>query len=72
MNFCHIYVCINIQDVPNPIDYDGVEFPPPRHEEIKGAMMRLKNNKAVVPDNLPDELFKTFSLSYITCHGRIM
>ena len=44
--------------VPNPIDDDGVEIPPPSHEEVKVAITLLKNNKAAGPDGLPAELFK--------------
>ena len=45
--------------VPNPINDNGVEIPPPSHEEVKVAIMRLKNNKAAGSDGLPAELFKT-------------
>ena len=45
--------------VPNPIDDDDVEIPPPSHDEVNVAIMRLKNNKAAGPDRLPAELFKT-------------
>ena len=34
--------------VPNPIDNDGVEVPPPRNKKVKVANMRLKNNKAAI------------------------
>ena len=37
---------------PNLIDDDDVEIPPPSHEEVKVAIMRLKNNKAAGPDGL--------------------
>ena len=47
------------REVPNQIDEYCVEIPPPSHDEIKVAIMRLKNNKAVGPDGLPAELFKT-------------
>ena len=36
-----------------------MEIPPPSHEEVKVAIMRLKNSKASGPDGLPAELFKT-------------
>ena len=45
--------------VPNLIDDDGVEIPPPSHEEVKVAVMRLKNKKGAGSDGLPAELFKT-------------
>ena len=45
--------------IPKPIDDDGLEIPLPSHEEVKIAIMRLRNNKAVGPDGLPDELYKT-------------
>ena len=38
--------------VPNTIDDDGVEIPPPSHEEVKAA---IKNNKAASRDCLPAE-----------------
>ena len=34
--------------VPNPIDNDGVEIPPPSHEEVKVAIMWLKTIKRQV------------------------
>ena len=43
---------------PAPIDDDGVEIPPPSHNELGVAIQRFKNNKAAVPDDLPAELFK--------------
>ena len=46
------------RDVPNPIDDDGVEIPPLSQEEVKVAIMRLKNIKGTGPDGLPAELFK--------------
>ena len=48
-----------LRDVPNPIDDDDVEIPPPSHEEVKVAVMRFKNNKVAGSDGLPAELFKT-------------
>ena len=36
-----------------------MEIPPPRHEEMKVAIMRLKTNKATGPDGIPAELSKT-------------
>ena len=33
--------------VPNTIDDDGVEIPPPSHEEFTIAIMSLKNYKTV-------------------------
>ena len=39
--------------VPNPIDDAGMEIPPPIHEEVKGAIIHLKNNKAADPNGLP-------------------
>ena len=47
--------------VPNPIDDGGVKLPPHNHEEVKVAIIRLKNNKVVGPDELPVELFMTGS-----------
>ena len=47
--------------VPNPIDNEGVEILPPNHEEVKVAIMRLKNNKAVGLNGLITELIKTRS-----------
>ena len=41
-----------------PIDDDGVEIPPPSHNEVRVALQRLKNNKAAGTDGLPAELFK--------------
>ena len=38
---------------PTPIDDDGIEVPPPSHNEIRVAIKRLKNNKATGPDGLP-------------------
>ena len=32
----------------------GMEIPPPSHEEVKVAVMSLKNNKATGPDGLHD------------------
>ena len=43
---------------PAPIDDDGVEIPPPSHNEVRVAIQRLKKNKAAVQDGLPAELFK--------------
>ena len=43
---------------PAPIDDDGIEMPPPSHNEVRFAIQRLKNNKAVGPDGLPAKLFK--------------
>ena len=40
-------------------DDDGMEIPPPSHEEVKVAITRLKNNKAASRDGFPAELFKT-------------
>ena len=42
----------------NPIDDNGLAVPLPSHEELKVTIMRLKNNKATGPDDLPAELFK--------------
>ena len=43
---------------PAPIDDDGVEIPPPSHNEVRVAIQRLKNNKAAGTNGLPSELFK--------------
>ena len=43
---------------PAPIDDDGVEIPPPSHNEIRVAIQQLKNNKTAEPDGLPAALFK--------------
>ena len=43
---------------PAPIDDDGVEIPPPSHNEVRVAIQRLKNNKAAGPDGFPVDLFK--------------
>ena len=43
---------------PATIDDDGVEIPPPSHNEIRVAIQRLKNNKAARPDGLPAEMFE--------------
>ena len=45
--------------VPNPIIDNDMEIPPSSHEEIKVAVVRLKNIKAAGPDSLPAEVFKT-------------
>ena len=47
-----------LRDVTNPTDLAGMEMPSPSHEEVKVAIMRLKNHKAAGPDGLPVELFK--------------
>lgn len=41
-----------------PIYDDGIDVPCPRHDEVKVAIQRLKNNKASGADGLPAELFK--------------
>ena len=33
-----------------PIDYDGVEIPPPSHNEVRVVIQRLKNSNAAGPD----------------------
>ena len=43
---------------PAPIDDDGIEIPPPSHNEVRIAMQQLKNKKAARLDGLPAELFK--------------
>ena len=45
-------------DVPNVVNDDGMDILPPRQEEVKNAMMQLKNNKAAGPDDLFEQ-FKT-------------
>ena len=55
------------RDVLNPIDDNGVEISPPSYEELKVAIMRLKNNKAAGPDDLPAELFKTGCNELVGC-----
>ena len=49
---------INSASKPAPIEDDGVEIPPPSHNEASVAIQRLKNNKAAGPDGLPAELLK--------------
>ena len=41
-----------------PIEDNGIEIPPPSHNEVRVAIQRLKNNKGAEPDGLPVELFK--------------
>ena len=41
--------------VPAPIDDDGVEMPPPSHNEVRVAIQRLKTNKVAGHDGLPAE-----------------
>ena len=53
-----------LDDVPNPIDNDGVEIPPSSHDEVKVAIMRFKNNKAAGPDGLSAELLKIGVMSW--------
>ena len=43
---------------PAPNDDNGVEIPPPSHNDVRVAIQRLKNNKTVWPDLLPAEVFK--------------
>ncbi|XP_062135135.1 uncharacterized protein LOC133844877 [Drosophila sulfurigaster albostrigata] len=49
-----------------PID-DNVDIPLPSHDEVRVAIMRLKNNKAAGADGLPAELFKAGGEELIRC-----
>ncbi|XP_062137632.1 uncharacterized protein LOC133846936 [Drosophila sulfurigaster albostrigata] len=49
-----------------PID-DNVDIPLPSHDEVRVAIMRLKNNKAAGADGLPTELFKAGDEELIRC-----
>ena len=53
--------------VQNPIDDDGVEISPSRHEEVKVPIMRPKNSRAAGGDDLPAELFKLGCNELVGC-----
>ena len=55
---CYINAATREDSEPAPINDDGVEIPPPSHNEVRVAIKRVKNNKAPVPDGLPAELVK--------------
>ena len=41
-----------------PIHDDGVEMPPPSHNEFRVVIQRLKHNKAAGPEGLSAKLFE--------------
>ena len=45
--------------VPNSIDDDSVDIPPPSHKYIKVLIMRLKNSEVEASDGLITEWLKT-------------
>ena len=44
-----IYAATKDNMEPAAIDDDGVEIPPPNHNEVRAALQRLKNNKGAGP-----------------------